>query len=146
MRRKVTSRSLQWFVAGALASGGFSAWVGFAYSLSVGNTSTALVWAMVGMALPLALGLLTGSRLWVRVVQIYLLFHVIIGIVMLATGGPRDPQYPPVFSRTAFSIGICEDAILLILLLWSTSKALTNATYSPNQALEPTAGHCDEHI
>jgi len=139
MWRTITSRGLQLFVAGALAAKGFSAWIGFAWSLSVGSTATAVLWALVGVNLFMALGLLIGSRVMVRVVQIYLLFHVILGIVMLSTGGPRDPRFPPVWSTTAFSIGICEDAILLILLLWSTSKALNNATYSPNQALERTA-------
>jgi hypothetical protein len=144
MRRKVTSRGLQLFAAGALASKGFSAWIGFAWSLSGGSTKTAVIWALVGVNLLMALGLLIGSRVMVRVVQIYLLFHVILGIVILSTGGPRDPRYPPVWSGTAFGIGICEDAILLILLLWSTSKALNNATYSPNQTtLQPTAGRSD---
>ena len=128
------------FVAGALAVKGFSAWVGFAYSLSVGSTATALIWALVGVNLLMAFGLLTGSRVMVRVVQIYLFFHVVIGIVIVAMGGPRDPRYPHVFSMAAFIIGVCEDAILLILLLWSTSKPLTNATCSPNQAMQPTAG------
>jgi hypothetical protein len=146
MWSKVTSRGLQLFVAGALAVKGWSAWVGFAYSLSVGSGRTAVIWALVGIALPMAFGLLIGSRVMVRVVQIYLLFYVIGGIVMIATGGPRDPRYPHAFSMMAFSIGVCEDAILLILLLWSTSKSLTNTTYSPNQSLEPTAGRRDAHI
>ena len=146
MWSKVTSRGLQLFVAGALAVKGWSAWVGFAYSLSVGSGRTAVIWALVGIALPMAFGLLIGSRVMVRVVQIYLLFYVIGGIVMIATGGPRDPRYPHAFSMMALSIGVCEDAILLILLLWSTSKSLTNTTYSPNQSLEPTAGRRDAHI
>ena len=129
MWSKVTSRGLQLFVAGALAVKGWSAWVGFAYSLSVGSRRTAVIWALVGIALPMAIGLLIGSRVMVRVVQIYLLFYVIGGIVMIATGGPRDPRYPHAFSMMAFNIGVCEDAILLILLLWSTSKSLTNTTY-----------------
>jgi hypothetical protein len=88
----------------------------------------------------MAVGLLIGSRVMVRVVQIYLLFYVIGGIVMIATGGLRDPRYPHAFSLMASTVGVCEDAILLILLLWSTSKALTNATYSSNQPLQPIAG------
>ena len=146
MSSKITSRGLQLFVAGALAVKGWSAWVGFAYSLSVGSMRTAVIWALVGIALPMALGLLIGSRVLVRVVQIYLLFYVIGAIVMISAGGPRDPRYPHAFSMMAFIIGVCEDAILLILLLWSTSKSLTNATYSPNQSLEPTAGRRDAHI
>src|SRR5436190_748462 len=114
MWRTITSRGLQLFVAGALASKGFSAWIGFAWSLSVGRPATAVIWALVGVNLHIALGLLIGSRIMVRVVQIYPLFHVILGIVMLSTGGPRDPRYPPLWFRTAFSIGICEDAILFI--------------------------------
>jgi hypothetical protein len=132
MWRKITSRGLQLLVAGALASRGFSAWIGFAYDLSVGSWATALIWALVGVNFLMAVGLLIGTRSMLRVVQIYLFLQVVGSIVMLATGGPRDPRYPPVWSRTAFSIGICEDAILLILLLWSTSKALNNATYSSN--------------
>ncbi len=146
MWRKVTSRGLQVFVAGALAVKGFSAWLGFAYSLSVGSTATAFIWALVGVNLLMALGLLIGSRAMVRAVQIYLLFYVVIAIVIIATGGPRDPRYPHAFSMTAFTIGVCEDGILLILLLWSTSKALTNATYSPNQALQPTVGRRDDQL
>jgi uncharacterized protein YhhL (DUF1145 family) len=146
MWRKVTSRGLQLFTAGALASKGFSAWIGFAYSLSVGSTATALIWALVGVNLLMALGLLIGTRTTVRVVQGYLLFYVIIGIIVVTTGGPKDPRYPHIFSMTAYVIGVCEDVILLILLLWSTSKALTSATYSPNQSLEPTAGRRDAHI
>jgi hypothetical protein len=146
MWRKVTSRGFQLFVAGVLAGKGFSAWIGFAYSLSVGSAATALIWALVGVNLLMAFGLLIGSRIMVRVVQIYLLFYVIGGIVMIATGGPRDPRYPDAFSMMAFTIGVCEDAILLILLLWSTSKLLTNATYSPNQSLEPTAGRPTERL
>ena len=69
MRRKVTSRGLQLFAAGALASKGFSAWIGFAWSLSVGSTATAVIWALVGVNLLMALGLLIGSRIMVRVVQ-----------------------------------------------------------------------------
>jgi hypothetical protein len=120
------------FAAGALASKGFSAWIGFAWSLSVGSTATAVIWALVGVNLLMALGLLIGSWVMIRIVQIYLLFHVILGVVMLSTGGPKDPRYPPVWSRTAFIIGICEDAILLVLLFWATSKALTKATHPPN--------------
>jgi len=146
MWRKVTSRGLQLFVAGVLAGKGFSAWIGFAYSLSVGSWATALIWALVGVNLLMAVGLLIGTRSMVRVVQIYLLFNVIIATIVAAMGGPRDPRYPHAFSTTAYIIGVCEDAILLILLLWSTSKALTNATYSPNQLLEPTAGRCDDHL
>src|SRR6266571_4205435 len=74
MWRKITSRGLQVFVAGALAVKGFSAWLGFAYSLSVGSTATAFIWALVGVNLLMALGLLIGSRAMVRAVQIYLLF------------------------------------------------------------------------
>lgn len=117
------------FAAGALAMKGFGAWLGFAYSLLAGSTATAVIWALVGVNLLMALGLLIGSRVMVRVVQIYLLFYVIIGIVIIATGGPRDPRYPHAFSMTAFVIGVCEDGILLILLLWSTSKRLTDATH-----------------
>jgi hypothetical protein len=80
----------------------------------------------------------------VRLVQIYLLFIVMVGILLAAAGGPRDPRYPHAFSMAAYIIGVCEDAILLILLLWSTSKALGNAMYSPNQSLQPTAGRSDE--
>jgi len=144
MWRKITSRGVQVFVAGALAVKGFSAWIGVAYSLSVGSTATAIIWALVGVNLLMAIGLLIGSRVLVRVVQIYLLFYVIGAIVMISAGGPRDPRYPHAFSMMAFIIGVCEDAILLILLLWSTSKSLTNATYSPNQSLQPTAGRSDE--
>jgi len=146
MWRKVTSRGLQLFVAGVLAGKGFSAWIGFAYSLSVGSWATAIIWALVGVNLLMAIGLLIGTRSMVRVVQIYLLFYVIVAIVMIATGGPRDPRYPHAFSMMAFTIDVCEEAILLLLLLWSTSKALTNATYSPNQLLDPTAGRCDDHL
>lgn len=130
----MTSRGLQLFVAGALAVKGWSAWVGFAHSLSVGSTATALIWALVGVNLFMALGLLIGSRVMVRVVQIYLLFYVIGGMVMIATGCPRDSRYPHAFSMMAFSIGVCEEAILLILLVWSTSKSITNTTYSPNRS------------
>ena len=131
----ITSRNLQFFVAGALFSRGFSAWVGFAFSLWVGSWPTALIWAEIGIALFMALGLLTGSRFMVRLVQIYLLLHVAIGIVIISTGGPKDSRYPSAFSMGAFIIGVCTDAILLALLLWSTSKAFTNATAPPNQAL-----------
>jgi hypothetical protein len=144
MWRKITSRGLQVFVAGALAVKGFTPCFAFAYSLSVGSTATAFIWALGGVNLFMALGLLVGSRAMVRAVQIYLLFYVVIGIVIIATGGPRDPRYSHAFSMTWFTIGVCEEAILLILLLWSTSKALTNATYSPNQSLQPTAGRSDE--
>jgi hypothetical protein len=132
------------FVAGALAVKGFSPWIGFAYSLSVGSWATAAIWALVGINLLMAVGLLIGTPSIVRVVQIYLLFYVIVGVVITATGGPRDPRYPPAFSMTAYIIGVCEDAILFTLLLLSTSKTLTNATYSPNQALQPTAGRSDD--
>ena len=146
MWRKVTSRGLQLFVAAALAVRGLAHGIGFAYSLSVGSTATALIWALVGVNLLMAFGLLIGGRVLVRVVQIYLLFCVIGGIVVIAAGGPRDPRYPHAFAMMAFTIYVCEDAILLILLLWSTSKSLTNATYSPNQSLEPTAGRRDDEI
>ena len=131
------------FVAGALAVKGFSAWIGFAYCFSLGSWETAVIWALVGVNLFMAVALLIGTRAMVRVVQIYLLFYVIIGMLVAATGGPKDPRYPPAFSMTAYIIGVCEDAILLTLLLLSTSKTLTNATYSPNQALQPTAGRSD---
>jgi hypothetical protein len=143
MWRKLTSRGLQLFVAGALASRGFSAWIGFASSLWVGSWRTAVIWALVGINLLLAIGLLIGSRPIVRAVQIYLLFVIVGMLAMAAMGGPSDPRYPHAISMAAFIIGICEDAILLILLLWSTSKALTGATYSPNQSLQPTAGRSD---
>jgi hypothetical protein len=144
MWRKITSRGLQLFIAGALGSRGFSAWIGFAYDLSVGSWKTAFTWALGGVNLLMAVGLLIGTRPMVRTVQIYLLFYVIVGIGIIATGGPRDPRYPHVFSMAAFIIGVCENAIFLILLLWSTSKALTNATYSPNPSLQPTAGRRDD--
>ena len=131
------------FVAGALALKGFSAWLGVAYSLSVGSIETAIIWALIGVNLLLAFGLLVGSRAMVRAVQIYLIFYVIIGIVLIAMGGPHDSRYSNAFSMTFFAVGVCEDAILLTLLLCSTSKALSNATYSPNQALQPTAGRRD---
>jgi multisubunit Na+/H+ antiporter MnhC subunit len=146
MWRKVTSRGLQLFAAGALASKGFSAWIGFAWSLSVGSTKNTFIWALVGMDLLMAIGLLIGSKAMVRAVQSYLLFYVTISIVIIATGGPRDPRYPHALSMTAFIIGMCENAILLFLLLWSSSKTLTNATYSSNQSLEPTAGRHDAHV
>jgi len=144
MWRKITSRGLQLFVAGALASRGFSAWIGVAYSLSLRSWTTALIWAIGAVNLLMAVGLLIGTRSMVRVVQIYLLFYVIVGVVIIATGGPRDPRYPHTFSMMAFSIGVCENAILFIFLLWSTSEALAKATYSPNQSLQPTAGRSDE--
>ncbi len=144
MWRKLTSRGLQVFVAGALAVKGFSAWIGFGWSLWVGSWRTAVIWALVGVNLLMAVGLLIGTRSMVRVVQIYLLFIVIIGMLLAATGGPRDPRYPHAFSMAAYIIGVCEDTILLTLLLWSTSKALSNTTHSPNQSLHPTAGRSDD--
>src|ERR1051325_11252705 len=143
MWRKITSRGLQIFVAGVLGSRGFSAWIGFAYDLSVGSWKTALTWALGGVSLLMAVGLLVGTRPMVRTVQIYLLFYVIVGIGIIATGGPRDPRYPYLFSMGAFISGVCQNAIFLILLLWSTSKALTNATDSPNPSRQATAGHRD---
>ena len=131
------------FVAGALAVKGFSAWIGVAYSLSVGSTATAIIWALVGVNLLMAIGLLIGSRVMVRVVQLYLLLYVIVGIIVVATGGPRDPRYPHVFSMVAYIIDVCEDVILLILLLWSMSKALSNTTHPPNQAMQRTAPRSD---
>ena len=140
----VTSRNLQFFVAGALFSRGFSAWVGFAWSLSIGSWRTALTWGEVGIALFMALGLLSRSRFMVRLVQIYLLLHVIVGIVIISTGGPKDSRYPPAWSLAGFIVGVCADAILFALLLWSTSKALTNGIVLPNQTLQPTARRTDE--
>jgi len=140
----ITSRNLQFFVAGSLFSEGFSAWVGFAWSLSIGSWRTALTWGGVGIALFMALGLLSRSRFMVRLVQIYLLLHVIVGIVIISTGGPKDSRYPSAWSLAGFVVGVCADAILLALLLWSTSEALTNETVQPNQSLQPTADRAEE--
>jgi hypothetical protein len=141
-----TSRNLQFFVAGALFSHGFGAWIVFAWSLWAGSLATALHWAAIGVGLPMAIGLFIGTRSLVRVVQIYLFIYMIGLIGVLATGGPRDSRYPTMFSKGAIIVALCEGAILLILLSWSTSKPSLTQAMSPNQSLEPTTGHRDAHI
>ena len=71
------------FVAGVLAAKGFSAWFGVAYHLAFGSYKTAMTWALVGLDLFMSIGLLIGNRILVRVVQLYLFFHVISSIIIV---------------------------------------------------------------
>src|SRR5947209_6974891 len=134
MRRRLTARDLQVFVAGALAFGGF---IGLARSAAMlaAHRHPAVV-AVLGLvtALPLAagVGVLVGGYVAVRLAQLFLALVVIFSPLALLFRAHRE------LSDAIPVIGL---AVLLLLLLLSTSRLFRNET--PNQAMQRTAPRSD---
>ena len=126
--RKITGRDIQVLVAGALASGGFHAWIGFAHDVAIGGDSGAIFsWAMIGLTFPMGIGILLRSGLALQSAQLYLWFMTVGGgIALIASGIVKLGTFHIPFVG-AYGVGVAADAILLALLYWSKSSRFADA-------------------
>jgi hypothetical protein len=126
--RTITGRDIQVFVAGALASFGFHALIRVTYNISHGwNGREAFAGVMVGLLLPLGIGILLRSHLALFLTQIYLWIVAVGGMIgpvvsnLLQLGAFRIPFLG------AYAVGIGLDGFLLALLVWSKSGRFVDA-------------------
>jgi hypothetical protein len=126
--RTVTAREIQVFVAGTLASSGFHAVIGLVYNIGHGwNARGAFAWTMVGLLLPLAVGILLRNHRALLLTQIYLWIVAIGGIIGPIISGLLQLGAFRIRFLGAYAAGIGLDCVLLALLLWSKSGRFADA-------------------
>jgi hypothetical protein len=138
--RRITSGDLRMFVAGAIALDGLHAFIQLPRHLAFSNAAPEILISIIGtLGLPLAIGILIGSKLAFRLTQILLGVMVVSGGITLAVlrGTIFHNEFWLQFSR---SLLVC--AILLGLVFWSISKRRAEQR-TPNHAMQPTAGRSD---
>jgi hypothetical protein len=126
--RTITARDIQVFVAGALASGGFHALISLVYNIRHGwNARDAFAWAMVGLLLPLGIGVLLRSQFALFLTQIYLWIVAVGGIIAFVVSDLLQLGAFRIQFLGAYAVGIGLDCVLLALLLWSKSGRFADA-------------------
>jgi hypothetical protein len=126
--RTITARDIQVFVAGALASAGFHAVISLVYNIGHGwNAREVFAWAMVGLLLPLGIGILLRNHLALLLTQIYLWIVVIGGIIAPVVSGLLQLGAFRIRFLGAYAAGVGLDCVLLALLLWSKSGRFADA-------------------
>ena len=142
--RRITSRDLRMFVAGAIGLDGFHALFHLPRHLAFSNDLSDILISIIGiLGLPLAIGILIGSQLAFRLTQILLGVMVVLGCITLA--GVAAALRGAIFHNVSWlplsrSLLVC--AILLGLVFWSISKRRVEQR-TPNHAMQPTAGSSD---
>jgi hypothetical protein len=136
---KITARDIQAFVAGAFALWGFRAliWLPSDFLAPIQNFMwfTRIAGAVItGLALPLGLAILSGSKRAILLTKIYLWLVLALGAVdMVILIGERS-----LLGARALSLigSFAPDMLICIILLWLLCSRRFRQT--PNTALEPT--------
>jgi hypothetical protein len=128
--RTPAPRSIQIFIAGALALTGFDNVI--ALPSSFGNLGAFISLCILALQLPLGVGLLFESAIALRLTKIYLWLFVVIGclIVLLTIFMPRV-QYSQTYIANALLLRstyrLLVYSTLLGLLLWSGRQERRNS-------------------
>jgi hypothetical protein len=123
--RTITARDIQVFVAGALASGGFHAVISLVYDVGHGwNAREAFAWAMVGLLLPLGVGILLRNHLALLLTQIYLWIVAIGGTIAFGASGLLRLGTFHIRFLGAYAAGIGIDCVLLASSLIPSHRSM----------------------
>jgi len=124
--KNLTAKSIQTFVAGALALMGFHALVWTPYYLVVSKSLVLVAGSIFsGLALLIGIAMLTGNERAIFWARIYLLLGICGGIATICLSVfPILPKEAPHLSWWRGASDLLTPAILFWLLAWSRSKNL----------------------